>query len=358
VVKTLTIAVFMALVLTRTALAQAPLVVQGDFVLKNFKFSSGQSLPELRIHYRTLGTPQRDGQGVVRNAVLILHGTTGSGENFMNVQFAGALFGPGSLLDTSRYFIILPDGIGHGRSSKPSDGLRALFPRYRYQDMVEAQYRLVTEGLGINHLRLVMGTSMGGMHTWLWGQTHPDFMDALMPLASLPVQIAGLNEVTRRMTIDAIRTDPAWQNGNYERQPHGLYAAIHIRMIMTSSPAQLQKQYPTREAADKFLEDASRVRFSSTDANDMLYQLEASSDYDPSPHLERIKAPLLAVNSEDDLINPPQLRILEKEITRVAKGRAVVLPISDETRGHGTHSIPAVWQQHLGELLKNSRPPD
>jgi homoserine O-acetyltransferase len=358
VVKTLTIAVFMALFLTCTAFAQAPLAVQGDFVLKDFKFSSGQSLPELRIHYRTLGTPQRDGQGVVRNAVLILHGTTGSGENFMNAQFAGPLFGPGSLLDTSRYFIILPDGIGHGRSSKPSDGLRAMFPRYRYEDMVAAQYRLVTEGLGINHLRLVMGTSMGGMHTWLWGETHPDFMDALMPLASLPVQIAGLNEVTRRMTIDAIRTDPAWQNGNYERQPHGLYAAIHIRMIMTSSPAQLQKQYPTREAADKLLEDASRVRFSSTDANDMLYQLEASSDYDPAPHLERIKAPLLAVNSEDDLINPPQLRILEKEITRVAKGRAVVLPISDETRGHGTHSIPAVWQQHLGELLRNSRPPD
>lgn len=347
-------ALLMALVLSTAALAQAPAAVRGDFVLKNFKFSSGQSLPELRIHYRTLGTPQRDAQGVVRNAVLILHGTGGSGDSFMSPQFAGQLFGPGSLLDRSRYFLIFPDGIGHGGSSKPSDGLRARFTRYRYQDMVEAQYRLVTEGLGIDHLRLVLGTSMGGMHTWLWGETYPDFMDALMPLASLQVRIAGLNQVTRQMTIDAIRTDPDWQNGDYKSQPRGLYAAIHIRMIMTSSPLQWQKQYPTREAADKFLAETAGARFSSTDANDMLYQLEASSDYDPSPHLERIKAPLMAVNSDDDLINPPQLRILEREITRVAKGRAVVLPISDETRGHGTHSIPAVWKQYLSELLEHS----
>jgi homoserine O-acetyltransferase/O-succinyltransferase len=321
-VRTFTMALLMALVLSGAALAQSPAAVQGDFVLKDFKFNSGQSLPELRIHYRTLGTPQRDAQGVVRNAVLILHGTGRSGDNLMNPQFAGQLFGPGSLLDTSRYFIILPDGIGHGRSSKPSDGLRARLPRYRYQDMVEAQYRLVTEGLGINHLRLVMGTSMGGMHTWLWGETYPDFMDALMPLASLPVRIAGLNQVTRRMTIDAIRTDPEWQNGDYKSQPHGLYAAIHIRLIMTSSPLQWQKQYPTREAADKFLEDTARARFSSTDANDMLYQLEASSDYDPSPHLERIKAPLMAVNSDDDLINPPPNCEYWNEKSRVSQRAA------------------------------------
>ena len=348
------ITLFLVLAFSKATAAQSPSPVQGDFVLKDFKFSSGETLPELRVHYRTLGRPQRDARGVVRNAVLILQGTGGSGAGFTSPQFGGQLFGAGALLDASRYFIILPDGIGHGQSSKPSDGLRARFPRYRYRDMVEAQYRLVTEGLGVNHLRLVMGTSMGGMHTWLWGETYPDFMNALMPLASLPVQIAGLNQVTRRMAIDAIRTDPEWQNGDYKRQPHGLYAAIYIRMIMASSPLQWQKQYPTREAADKFLEDTARARLSSTDANDMLYQLEASSDYDPSPHLERIKASLLAVNSEDDLINPPQLRILEREIKRVAKGRAVVLPISDETRGHGTHSIPSVWKQYLHELLAAS----
>jgi homoserine O-acetyltransferase len=295
--------------------------------------------------------PKRDEQGVARNAVLILHGTGGSGDQFMNPQFAGQLFGPGLLLDTSRYFIILPDGIGHGQSSKPSDGLRASFPRYGYRDMVEAQYRLVTEGLRVNHLRLVLGTSMGGMHTWLWGETYPDFIDALMPLASLPVQIAGLNWIRRQMEIDAIRNDPQWQNGNYRSQPHGLYAAIYVSMIMTSSPLQLQKQYPTRDAATVFLENTARTRFSSTDANDRLYQVEASSDYDPSPTLERIKAPLMAVNSADDLINPPQLGILEREITRVARGRAVVVPISAATRGHGTHSIASVWKQYLNELL-------
>ncbi len=350
-VKKSMMALLMALVLSRAALAQAPAVVQGDFVLKDFRFNSGESLPELRIHYRTLGTPLRDARGVVRNAVLILHGTGGSGDGFIGPQFGGQLFGAGGPLDVSRHFMILPDAIGHGQSSKPSDGLRARFPRYGYRDMVEAQYRLVTEGLGVNHLRLVIGTSMGGMHTWLWGVTQPDFMDALMPLASLPVQIAGQNEISRRMTINAIRHDPEWQNGNYKSQPQGLYAAIYIRMLMTSSPLQWQKQYPTRETADKFMEDTARARFSSTDANDMLYQLEAASDYDPSPNLERIKAPLMAVNSADDLINPPQLRILEREISRVAKGRAVVLPISDETRGHVTHSIASVWKQYLVELL-------
>jgi homoserine O-acetyltransferase len=348
------VVLFIALACSNATEAQSATPVQGDFVLKDFTFRSGETLPELRLHYRTLGRPERDARGVVRNAVLILHGTSGSGAGFMTPEFGGQLFGSGALLDASRYFIILPDGIGHGESSKPSDGLRARFPRYRYGDMIEAQYRLVTEGLGVNHLRLVMGTSMGGMHTWLWGETYPDFMDALMPLASLPVQIAGLNQVTRRMAIDAIRTDPEWHNGDYKSPPHGLSAAIDIRMIMTSSPLQWQKQYPTREAADTFLEATTRARVSSTDANDMLYQIEASSDYDPAPHLERIKAPLLAVNSDDDLINPPQLRILEREITRVAKGRAVVLPITDETRGHGTHSIPSVWNQYLRELLAAS----
>lgn len=344
-------ALFITFALSNAAAAQSPTPVEGDFVLTDFMFASGETLPELRIHYRTLGTPERDARGVVRNAVLILHGTGGSGAGFMRPQFAGQLFGAGLILDASRYFIILPDGIGHGQSSKPSDELRAGFPRYRYRDMVEAQYRLVTEGLGVNHLRLVLGTSMGGMHTWLWGVTYPDFMDALMPLASLPVQIAGLNRVTRRMVSDAIRTDPEWQNGDYKSQPRGLYAAIYVRMIVTSSPLQLQQRYPTREAADEFLTDTTRARFSSRDANDVLYQFEASSDYAPSPDLERIKAPLFAVNSEDDLINPPQLRILEREIERVANGRAIVLPISDETRGHGTHSLPSVWKQYLHELL-------
>ncbi len=336
--------------------ADYPAPAQGDFVVRDFRFASGEKLPELRLHYRTLGTPQRDAKGVVRNAVLIMHGTGGSGAQFIRPEFATALFGPGQLLDAGRYFIILPDGIGHGQSSKPSDGLHAAFPRYGYIDMVEAQHRLVTDGLGVDHLRLVMGTSMGGMQTWLWGQRYPDFMDALMPLASLPTQISGRNRVWRRVIIDAIRHDPDWRGGNYASQPPSLRTALEMLHFMSSNPPLRQDQMPTLARSDAMLDSAVDSSMKTSDANDTLYQFEASRDYDPGPGLEKIRVPLMAVNSADDLINPPELGILEREIKRVpnGNGRAIVLPLSPETRGHGTHTVAAVWKRYLEELLASS----
>jgi homoserine O-acetyltransferase len=334
------------------AQVQAP--AEGDFVLRDFAFRSGEKLPELRLHYRTLGKPERDAQGVVKNAVLVLHGTTGSGGNFLGPEFAGELFVPGGLLDAQSHFIVLPDGIGHGKSSKPSDGLHARFPRYGYLDMVEAQHRLLTEGLKVNHLRLVMGTSMGGMHTWLWGEQHPEFMDALMPLASLPTQISGRNRVWRRMAIDAIRGDPEWRGGEYSTQPPSLRVVEELLFFMGSNPVLRQKQMPTLQDSDKVLDEGIARALKSADANDVLYAVEASHDYDPGPDLEKIRAPLLAVNSADDLINPPELGLLEREIQRVPKGRAVVIPLGPETRGHGTHTLAAVWKGHLEELLSSS----
>lgn len=334
--------------------ADYPAPVEGDFVLHDFKFRSGPTLPELRIHFRTLGRPQRDGQGTVRNAVLILHGTTGSGAQFLRPEFAGELFGAGQPLDATRFFIILPDGIGHGQSGRPSDGLRAGFPRYGYLDMVEAEYRLLTEGLGVNHARLIMGTSMGGMHTWLWGEQHPDFMDALMPLASLPTEIAGRNRVWRRLIIDAIRHDPAWQGGGYTTQPPSLRVAAEMLFFMSSNPVLRQREAPTLAQADAGLDAFVAAVLKAGDANDFLYALEASSDYDPGPGLEKIQVPLLAVNTADDLINPPELGILDREIRRIPHGRAVVLPLSDQTRGHGTHTLAALWKDQLEALLKES----
>ena len=329
-------------------------VVEADFVIKDFRFTSGETLPELRIHYRTLGQPRKNESGIVSNAVLVMHGTGGSGAQFTGRNFAGELFGAGQLLDASRYFIILPDDIGHGRSSKPSDGLRAAFPRYGYVDMVEAEHRLVTDGLGINHLRLVMGTSMGGMHTWLWGSRYPDFMDALMPLASLPTQISGRNRAWRRIVIDAIRKDPDWKEGNYTTQPQSLRVAAQMLWLVSSNPILRQKQAPTLADADRVLDDYVAGYLKTGDANDILYALESSRDYDPGPGLEKITAPLVAVNSADDIINPPELEILEREIKRVPKGRAVVLPLSDRTTGHGTHTQAAIWKHHLEALLRDS----
>jgi len=346
--------VLVGVVCAHTSEAQYPAATEETFVLKDFPFRSGESLPELRLHYRTLGRPQRDAQGVVRNAVLIMHGTGGSGAQFLRPEFAGELFRSGGLLDAARYFMVLPDGIGHGQSSKPSDGLRGRFPRYGYLDMVEAEYRLVTEGLGIDHLRLVMGTSMGGMHTWLWGERYPTFMDALMPLASLPTQISGRNRVWRRVVIDAIRHDPQWRGGNYSTQPQSLWIAQEMLYLMSSNPVLRQRDLPTFAKSDAGLDFSIAASLKTTDANDMLYQIEASHDYDPGPDLEKIRAPLLAVNSADDLINPPELGILEHEIKRVSKGRAVVIPLSPETRGHGTHTIAAVWKRYLEELLSLS----
>jgi homoserine O-acetyltransferase len=336
------------------ALGQYPTPVEGDFIISNFRFTSGETLPQLRLHYRTLGKPERDAQGVVRNAVLVLHGTGGSGAQFIRPEFAGELFRPGGLLDASHYFVILPDGIGHGHSSKPSDELRAQFPHYGYLDMVESQYRLLTEGLGINHLRLVMGTSMGGMQTWLWGEQHPDFMDALMPLASLPTQISGRNRVWRRVVIDAIRNDPAWHDGNYSSQPPSLRTAEEMLYLVGRNPVLRQNAMPTLAKADAALDRSIETSMKNDDANDVLYQVEASHDYDPGPDLEKIRAPLFAVNSADDLINPPELGILEREIKRVPKGQAVVVPAGPETRGHGTHTIAVVWKNYLAELLSAS----
>ena len=333
-----------------------PTPTDGDFTIRDFKFQSGETLPELRIHYRTLGKPEKDAQGKTTNAVLVMHGTTGSGAQFIRPEFAGELFGKDQPLDATKFFIVLPDGIGHGKSSKPSDGMHAKFPRYGYLDMVEAQYRLLTEGLGVNHARLVMGTSMGGMHTWLWGELHPDFMDALMPLASLPTQISGRNRAWRRMVIDAIRNDPAWHGGEYKTQPPSLRTAAEMLWLMSSNPVLRQKDAPslakTDEVLDKFVEQIVKT----DDANDVLYALEASHDYDPGLNLEKIRAPLLAINSADDLINPPELAILEREIKRVPKGRAIVIPLSEKTRGHGSHTIASLWKDQLLELLKETEP--
>jgi homoserine O-acetyltransferase len=333
-----------------------PPPVEGDFVLSGFRFASGETLPELRLHYRTFGRLERDARGTVRNAVLILHGTTGSGGQFLRQEFAGELFEPGQPLDATRFFIILPDGIGHGQSSKPSDGLHARFPRYGYRDMVDAQYRLLTVGLGVDHLRLMIGTSMGGMHTWLWGELHPTFMDALMPLACLPTQISGRNRVWRRVITDAIRGDPEWRGGEYSVQPPSLRTASEILFLMGSNPVVRQEEMPTLERSDEVLDTFVAREAKALDANDVLYALEASRDYDPGPALSRIKAPLLAVNSADDLINPPELGVLQREVARVPRARAVVLPYSDKTRGHGTHTLAALWKQYLVELLGASGP--
>jgi homoserine O-acetyltransferase len=334
--------------------ADYPAPAEGDHILRDFKFTSGETMPELRIHYRTIGKAVKDEKGIVRNAVLITHGTTGSGAQFIRPEFAGELFGAGQPLDATKFFIVLPDGIGHGKSSKPSDGLHAKFPRYGYADMVEAQFRLLTEGLAVNHARLVMGTSMGGMHTWLWASAHPDFMDALLPLASLPTQISGRNRAWRRMIIDVIRNDPEWKGGDYSAQPQSLRTAAQMLWLVSSNPVLRQKEAPTLAKTDEVLDKFVADYLKTGDANDMLYALEASRDYDPGPGLEKIRAPLLAINFADDLINPPELGILEREIKRVPKGRAVTFPLSDKTRGHGSHTIAALWKGELETLLKQS----
>jgi homoserine O-acetyltransferase/O-succinyltransferase len=326
-------------------------VTEGDYVARDFKFKSGEQLPELRVHYRTLGKLTRDAQGRAANAVLILHGTGGSGQQFLQPQFAGELFGPGQLLDINRYFVILPDGIGHGKSSKPSDGMHAHFPAYDYDDMVAAQHLLLTEGLKIQHLRLILGTSMGCMHSFVWAETYPDFADALMPMACLPVQIAGRNRVWRKMLMDAIRKDPAWNDGEYKEEPkEGLRTAEDILVIAGSAPLVMQRTLPTRDAADKYVDDAEK-RASTLDANDLLYQVNSSRNYDPSPQLEKITASIMWINSADDFINPPELSIAEKESKRLKNGTFVLLPISELTHGHGTHTWAVAWQSYLKQLL-------
>jgi len=336
------------------ALALPPSVAaqrdSGTFVVRGFRFASGDSLAELRLYYRTLGRPHRDAGGTVLNAVLILHGTGGTGAQFFSPSFV-ELYAAGAPLDTSTHYVILPDDIGHGRSSKPSDGLRGRFPHYAYADMVTAEYRLVTEGLHVDHLRLVMGTSMGCMHSWLWAERYAAFMDGVVPLACAPTQIAGRNRMLRKMILDDIREDPAWRGGDYVEQPPGLTAALQVLFVMGSSAAQLQRTAPTRDSADHFISAWVTARRATTDANDMLYQFDASRDYDPSPDLERITARVLAINSADDVINPPELGLMEGLMPRVQNGRYVLVPIGEHTRGHGTHTVAAAWLQWFAPFV-------
>jgi homoserine O-acetyltransferase len=327
-------------------------VREADFVVRDFRFASGEALPEARLHYRTLGAPQRDAAGVVRNAVLLLHGTGGTGAQFLAPQFAGEMFGPGQPLDVAKHYVILPDAVGHGGSSKPSDGLRQRFPKYGYADMVALQHRLLTDGLGVTHLRLLLGTSMGCMHGWMWGYTHPTFMDALVPLACAPTAVVGRNRVWRKALMDSIRDDAAFAGGEYKEPPvTGLRSAERLLVLMGAAPIQWQKDSPTREAADAFLEAQVARRLPGAEANDMLFQFDASRDYDPSSHLEAVVAPVLAINSADDLINPPELGLMEALLPRVGRCRYVLIPASERTRGHGTHTWAALWKQELVDFL-------
>jgi homoserine O-acetyltransferase len=328
--------------------ADYPAPKEGDWVVRDFRFHTGERLPDLRLHYTTVGAP--DGE-----PVLILHGTTGSGAGMLTPAFAGELFGPGQPLDAKRYYIILADAIGTGKSSKPSDGLRASFPKYNYDDMVDAQYRLVKEHLGVRHLRLVLGNSMGGMQTWIWAEKYPDFMDIAVPMASLPTEMSGRNWMLRRLIIDSIRNDPDWMNGNYTKQPRSLqFASVFFGVATNGGSQALYKTAPTREKADQLLDQRLGTPFNG-DANDHLYQWDSSRDYNPSPGLERIQAVLLAINSADDERNPPELGVLDREIKRVKNGRVLLIPASDQTAGHGTTGQARFWKQSLVELLQIAR---
>jgi len=343
----LSAAIALVLVPLTASAADYPAPKQGDFTLRDFRFHTGEVLPELRLHYTTVGEPWGE-------PVLILHGTTGSGAGLLTPAFAGELFGPGEPLDAKKYFIILPDGVGHGKSSKPSDGLRTKFPRYSYDDMVAAQYRLVTEGLGIRHLRLVLGNSMGGMQTWIWGAEHPDFMDALVPMAAQPTAMSSRNWMMRRLIIDAIRNDPDWNGGNYTTQPRAFRAASVFYATATSGGTlAYQKAAPTREAADKLL-DERLAAATTADANDTLYQWDSSRDYDVSGGLERIQAALLAVNSADDERNPPETGLMDRALKRVKNGRLYLIRASEETRGHGTTGMAKFWKEQVLQLLQTT----
>jgi homoserine O-acetyltransferase/O-succinyltransferase len=336
--------VFMMLGTERAQAADPPRPQQGDFVVKDFRFHTGEVLPELKLHYMTLGAPTGD-------PVLVLHGSSGSGQTMMAKSFAGELFGPGQSLDTAKYFIIIPDAIGSGKSSRPSNGLRTGFPKYNYDDTVAAQYRLLTEHLGVRHLKLVIGQSMGGMLTWIWGETYPDFMSVLVPLGSQPTAMAGRNWMLRRMMIETIRSDPAYDNGNYTEQPPSFRFAANFFSMATGGGTQaLYHAAPTRAQADKIVEARLAARFAA-DANDYIYSYDASRDYDPSPDLEKIKARVLAINAADDERNPIELGILEREIKRIKNGRYYLIPASTETRGHGTSGEAKWWKHLLPDLL-------
>ncbi|HVN42531.1 MAG TPA: alpha/beta fold hydrolase [Steroidobacteraceae bacterium] len=357
------LAVMLALIAAPLVLAQAPPGAtawptrDGVFYINGFRFGSGETLPQLRLHYLTLGTPHQDRKGRVDNAVLLLHGTGGDAHSLLNPIFSNELFGPGQPLDIARYYIILPDDIGHGLSSKPSDGLHARFPQYDYDDMVRSQHETLVKGLGIEHLRLILGTSMGCMQTFVWGETYPGFADALMPLACLPTTIAGRNRMMRYMAIQAIKQDPAWKDGEYASQPvQGLRTANEMVLIMGLAPLVAQKAAPTRAQAEAYVDSYLQRTMARTDANDMIFYLNASRNYDPSGRLEQITAPVLYINSADDFINPPELGLAETLSRRIARARFVLLPISEKTRGHGTHTAAAVWKDYLLEFLKETEP--
>lgn len=326
-------------------------LTDGDVTLRDFRFRSGETLPELNIHYATLGTPRRDAAGNIVNAMMVLHGTGGTGRQFLAPQFADELYGPGQPLDIGRYYIILPDNIGHGRSSKPSDGLRMRFPHYDYDDMVEAQRQMLA-ALGVTRLRLLMGTSMGCMHGFVWAETHPDFARAMMPMACLPTEIAGHNRMWRHMAVEGIKADPAWQGGNYTTQPLlGLRTAVSLLQVAGMNPLQLQVAYPTRATAEAYIDERVARDLPSRDANDLIYQLESSRTYNPLPNLERIRVPMTWVNSADDYINPPGYGIAEAAAARMPSVRYILIPASAETRGHGTHTWARFWKDDLTALL-------
>ncbi len=330
-------------------------VREGDVTLSDFKFRSGETLPRLNMHYSTLGEPHRNAAGEIDNAILVLHGTGGSGQQFLRPQFADELYGPGQPLDVSRFWIILPDNIGHGRSSKPSDGMRMQFPRYDYDDMVEAQ-RLMLKELGVNRLRLIFGTSMGCMHAFVWAETHPAFAKALMPMACQPIEIGGLNRMWRQLAINGIKADPAWQGGMYHDQPRqGLRTAQSLLFVAGSAPLYYQAEYPTRQSASAFAEERVATAMASLDANDLIYQLESSRNYNPWPKLESIRAPMMWINSADDFINPRNLDVPQRAIQRMPTATFRMIEESPETRGHGTHTWAKFWKQDLADLLERTR---
>jgi homoserine O-acetyltransferase len=343
------------LLMAGTALAAEPPLAAHDFIVKNFHFRSGESLPELKLRYYTLGQPKRDAAGQVVNAVLILHGTGGSGRQFVAPQFADVLFAPGGLLDPAKYFLIMPDDIGHGASSKPSDGLKMKFPHYDYADMVEAEHAIVSQALGVRQLRLVMGTSMGCMHSFLYAEMYPDGARAAMPLACQAVALAGRNRLWRKMAVDAIEADPAWKGGDYTAQPTlGLRGAENLLLLAGQSPWPMQIAMPKGEQVDAWYQAELPKRLASLDANDLIYQLESSRTYDPSKDLEKIRGPLTWVNSGDDFINPPELGLAQVEVKRIKGGKFVLIPAGPDTHGHGTHTWAVFWKNDLADLLKRS----
>ncbi len=327
----------------------------GTYVIQNFRFGTGESLPALKLHYLTLGEPHRDASGHTDNAVLLLHGTGGDAHSLLNRVFSDVLFGPGQPLDIEKFYLILPDDIGHGESSKPSDGMRMHFPQYDYDDMVAAQHAMLVDGLHVDHLRLILGTSMGCMQSFVWGETYPRFSDALAPFACLPVELAGRNRMWRYMAMQMIRLDPAWKNGDYTAEPlEGLRGANDLILIAGSAPLQMQKNFPTRASAEAYVDRTLGALDARTDANDFLYYVNASRNYNPEPKLNTITAPVLWINSADDFINPPELGIAEKEVSKMRDARFILIPISDATRGHGTHTRAAVWKDYLIEFLRKT----